>query len=371
MRTFIDRKLLFYLGAFYIIPVLIDFGRKAYWKSNNMYEYQYQSWLDLVVHNIFIDWIVVIIFMSLAAYMTKKMFENNITWKVILAIHLFLSFFIGYLIFFISILIVYLFDNDFGIGLVIKNMSLDHFISLALMNFLVYFSMIGIATVYYYIKKVKNIELQKSKLQSQLATTKLNVLKSQIHPHFMFNTLNSISSLIEIDKEKSQNLIADFGDLFRSVLEFNEDTLITLKKELILLDKYIDIVSVRFSDHLEINTNVFIKNLNVQIPSMLIQPIIENAIKYGYSYSKTELKIDISISIDNKYLCVEVENNGEAIDSDFHELLNKGTGLQNIYERLKTLYIDNFEFKFENKIDLTGVVAFIKIPATLSTINKP
>ena len=111
--------------------------------------------------------------------------------------------------------------------------------------------------------------------------------------------------------------------------------------------------------------------MNVQIPSMLIQPIIENAIKYGYSYSKTELKIDISISIDNKYLCVEVENNGEAIDSDFHELLNKGTGLQNIYERLKTLYIDNFEFKFENKIDLTGVVAFIKIPATLSTINKP
>ena len=109
--------------------------------------------------------------------------------------------------------------------------------------------------------------------------TNLNMLKAQLHPHFIFNTLNSISALVEIDKEKSQNLIADFGDLFRDILEFKDENLIPLRKELEILDKYIAIISVRFSDHLSIEKEIENDVENELVPHMLLQPMVENAIK--------------------------------------------------------------------------------------------
>nr|WP_321232793.1 histidine kinase [uncultured Psychroserpens sp.] len=366
MKKFIDAQLLIYLTIFYTLTVALDAARKVYWKMEDLTAYSQLSWYDLLVYNILLDWAVVIFFMIIAAHLTKKMFEKEMSWKMIISVHLFFSFFIGWFIIFVSALIAIFVKKDFDFNSFFINVSFDHFMMVIHDNFLIYFSMIGIVTAYYYIKKVKNIELQKSKLQSQLATTKLNILKSQLHPHFMFNTLNSISSMIEIDQEKSQNLIADFGDLFRLVLEFKEDSLIPLAKELSVLEKYIDIISVRFSDHLDIRKEIQTPNQSMYVPSMLIQPIIENAIKHAYSYDNTELEIDISVFIEGEYLCFKVENNGTILSASFDNLLTNGTGLKNIYERLITLYEDDFVFDLFNKKDLTGVTAFIKIPIITS-----
>jgi LytS/YehU family sensor histidine kinase len=209
---------------------------------------------------------------------------------------------------------------------------------------------------------VRNIEIQKAQIETHLANANLNMLKAQLHPHFIFNTLNSISALVEIDKEKSQNLIADFGDLFRDILDFKDENLIPLQKELALLDKYIAIISVRFSDHLSIEKEIQKDIENELVPHMLLQPMFENALKHGYGYNSTELNVSLKIYKNNDYLFIEIENDGELLTQPYEELLQNGTGLKNTQDRLKTLYGNEVSFKVENNKSNTGVVTFIKIP---------
>ncbi len=366
LKKYIDIKLLKYLAVFYtIVLVLVQF-KKSYWKVIGTKSYGSLSWGQLFNYGVIIDWIVVVGFMVFISLLTKIMFEKwgASGWKKIVWAHLFFSFFIGYFIFFVTAIVSFLIGAS-TFSEAVQYVSFNHFVAVMEVNFLVYFAMIGIINVYYYIKKVRDIELQKSQIETHLATAKLNMLKAQLHPHFIFNTLNSISALVEIDKEKSQNLIADFGDLFRDILDFKDENLIPLEKELALLDKYIRIISIRFSDHLSIEK--IIKN-DVQhelVPHMLLQPIIENAIKHGYGYNTTELKVILKIYKNNEFIFFEIENNGELLTQSFNELLQKGTGLKNTRDRLNTLYGNEVEFVVGNTNKNEGVLTFMKIPLKL------
>ena len=363
LKKYIDISLLKYLAIFYTIVVLIVQFKKSYWKVQGTVSYGPLSWGQLFNYGVFIDWIVVIVFMAFISYVTKLMFEKwgAEGWKKIIWVHLFFSFFIGYVIFFVTAVISFLIGET-SISEASRYMSFNHFVAVVEVNFLIYFAMIGIVNVYYYIKKVRNIEIQKAQIETHLANANLNMLKAQLHPHFIFNTLNSISALVEIDKEKSQNLIADFGDLFRDILEFKDENLIPLKKELEILDKYIAIISVRFSDHLSIEKEIENNVENERVPHMLLQPMVENAIKHGYGYNTTELKIRLKIYKNSRYLCIEIENNGELLKHTFEALLARGTGLKNTQDRLKTLYGNDVDFAVENKKVGKGVFTFIKIP---------
>ncbi|WP_298754987.1 histidine kinase [uncultured Psychroserpens sp.] len=229
-------------------------------------------------------------------------------------------------------------------------------------NVMIYFSMLGIIYVYYYLIRIKTIEQQKVKLETQLVHSKLNMLKAQLNPHFVFNTLNSISSLIDIDKEKSQDMITDFGDLFRDILDLGNKNLISLKQELDMLKKYIDIISIRFSDHLSFEEVIDNELEEALVPVMLLQPIIENSIKHGYSYNSTELSVILRIFKDSQYLHIEVQNDGQPLQQPFNDTIVTGMGIKNIEDRLKTLYKDNFSFKVENIKDNQGVKTSIMIP---------
>ncbi|MCB0464316.1 MAG: histidine kinase, partial [Aequorivita sp.] len=318
---------------------------------------------QLFNYGVFVDWIVVIVFMAFISYLTKLMFEKwgAKGWKKIIWVHLFFSFFIGYVIFFVTAVITFLI-GEASFSEASRYMSFNHFVAVVEVNFLVYFAMIGIINVYYYIKKVRNIEIQKAQIETHLANANLNMLKAQLHPHFIFNTLNSISALIEIDKEKSQNLIADFGDLFRDILDFKDENFILLQKELEILDKYIAIISVRFSDHLFIEKNIESDVENELVPYMLLQPIFENTLKHGYGYNTTELKVKLKIYKNAEYLFIEIENDGELLNRPFEELLQNGTGLKNTQDRLKTLYGNKMEFVVKNHKNGNAVITFIKIP---------
>ncbi len=363
LKKYIDIKLLKYLAVFYTLVVLLVQFKKSYWKVQGTTSYGPLSWGQLFNYGVFIDWIVVIVFMAFISYITKLMFEKwgAKGWKKIIWVHIFFSFFIGYFIFFVTAVISFLIGET-SISEASKYMSFNHFVAVVEVNFLVYFAMIGIINVYYYIKKVRNIEIQKAQIETHLANANLNMLKAQLHPHFIFNTLNSISALVEIDKEKSQNLIADFGDLFRDILDFKDENLIPLQKELALLDKYIAIISVRFSDHLSIEKEIGSDVENELVPHMLLQPMVENALKHGYGYNTTELKVNLKIYKDAEYLFIKIENDGEHLTQSFEELLQNGTGLKNTQDRLKTLYGNHVEFIVENNKSNMGVVTFIKIP---------
>jgi len=359
IKKYIDLVLLKYLMAFYTIAVLINLAKKVYWKLNG--RLQTLDWFELVVYNVFIDWVVVILYMIFISHISKIMFEKWKNYKKIILVHLFFSLIMGYFIFTSSSFIIFLFGG-MDLTEALSNISLNHFFSVIELNFLIYFAMVGIINAYYYIKKVNQVEHQKTQLQSLLATTQLNTLKAQLHPHFIFNTLNSISSLIETDPEKSQNLIADFGDLLRALLESKDKNLIPLNEELQFLQKFIEIITIRFSDHLTIQQNIAPGLEQVLVPNMLLQPLIENSVKHGYSYDRTDLLIQLNIYKEDHFLLIEILNDGTPLDQESELLFQKGTGLRNTKARLEAIYGNPAKLSLTNNEKEKLVTVRIKIP---------
>ncbi|HHC80134.1 MAG TPA: hypothetical protein ENK46_09650 [Flavobacteriia bacterium] len=351
-------RLIKYLGIFYAIIAIVQALNSSYFKMKGYFPNY--TWLDIWVYTVLSDWTTVMVYMIFVSYLTKKMHQKKLNINLIFIIHFFLSLLLN-LVLMTSVLFKnFLVSGD--IEKITKTISVNYFLSYIDITFLTYFSMLSIIYGYYYIKKIKTSENQKTKLQTQLVSIKMNMLKAQLHPHFVFNTLNSISSLITVDKEKSQVLITNFIDLFKGILKTKEELLIPVQRELNLLDKYISIIIERFSDHLTIQKNIDVNTLEVLIPNMLLQPLLENAIKHGYSYENTKLIIKLSIYKNADYLIILIENNGQLLKNEFYQLLKKGIGLKNTQERLHNLFGGNFEFIVKNNNDNSGVITFIKIP---------
>ncbi|TDN81601.1 histidine kinase [Salegentibacter sp. 24] len=238
--------------------------------------------------------------------------------------------------------------------------SLDRMIYVIDLNFLIYFAMIFIIYTYYYLKQVKESEKQKMQLESQLINTRMKMLSSQLQPHFLFNTLNSISALVEMDAKKAQDTIADLSDLLREILYSGDNYQVSLRKEVRMLDYYLNILTLRFSDHLVVEKQIDESLMDHLVPSLILQPIIENSVKHGYSYHNIHLKIKIEIFKENKNLVLRVSNNGKSLTEEQEALLKKGVGISNIKDRLLTLYGKKAQFKIRNKE--IGVETIIKIP---------
>lgn len=360
MKKFIDIKLLKILTIFYTIVEVLAFLKNIYFLNQKNVPFDQINWLRIIFQIYLLDWVFVMTFMIFMAYATKKVLIFK-PLKFVLSIHIFFSFFISWFIYILSSLTLLLI-GQINLEQAVDNISFIHVMQNIVVNFLVYFSMIGIIYSYYYIQKIKNIEKQKTKLKTQLTETKMKVLTEKLHPHFLFNTLNTISSLIDIDKLKAKNTIVDLSDLLREIIELKEDHLITLEQEINLLQKYIDIKSIRFYDHLDVKLKIQDNLENVLIPSMLIQPILENSFKHGYSYNHTYLKIKLHVFKENKNLIIEIINNGKKISSPLNELQKLGVGIKNTIDRLEALYKNNYQFTMKNINLNKGVITKISIP---------
>ena len=311
--------------------------------------------LDHIIANIFImpPTIIVIILI------TKFLLKRNYNWKAVISIHFLFSI--------IYILIIYILYYTFQIltnQISFESLNVKDFfvnvVSNSNLHFLGYVGFVSIIYSYYYIKRNVKIELQKTQLSQQLTNVKLEMLKAQLNPHFLFNTLHSISSLVKEDPDKAQNMLVSLGDLLREIIFINHEDKITLTKELEILKKYIDIMLIRFSDHLSIDITISDEVEMALVPSLLTQPIIENSIKYGYSSNHTHLNIKISVTKMNKKLMLRIENNGEALEEN--KKIELGTGIRNIKARLETLYGSESNFTFSSLDQNKGVVTIIKIP---------
>ncbi|NLP58057.1 sensor histidine kinase [Lutibacter sp. B1] len=359
MKKYIDKRLLKILILFYTITSIISFLKIVYLKVNG-YGYEFSEWKDIIFEGVILDWLIVIAFMSIIAITTKIMINKKMKWKYIISIHLFFSLFIGVVIYFISS-IIYLITGQITFAEIDVRSHFAGIISVIDLNFLIYFSMISIVYSFYYFEKTKKTELEKSQLANQLTNVKMNVLKYKLHPHFLFNTLNSISSLIETDTKLAQNTVADFGDLLRDLLDLKDTNLIPLKEEISIVKRYLDIMSLRYSDHLTVKIN-FDKKLNkILVPSLILLPIVENSIKHGYSYDFTNLTIELSIIRKDENIVFTIKNNGAPLNTRKKKY---GNGLQNTIDRLKILYNNNFTYTMKNVENKKGVITTIKLPIT-------
>jgi LytS/YehU family sensor histidine kinase len=169
----------------------------------------------------------------------------------------------------------------------------------------------------------------------------------QIQPHFLFNTLNSISYLVQTNPPQAQQMIAQLADFFRLTLDYGEDQLVTLAEEIRFLRSYLEIEQVRFSDRLTVNFDVEPRVLSVTVPHLVLQPIVENSIKHAVSQRKAEAVIEIKADKFEAKLRLQIKDNGtggapKTLNSkEDQRAESDGTGLANVRNRLRHFYGNN------------------------------
>src|SRR5947207_4427291 len=215
------------------------------------------------------------------------------------------------------------------------------------------------ALVYY--QNFRASELAQSSLKAQLAQAELGALKMQLHPHFLFNTLHSISSLVLEDPPKANSMIARLGDFLRLTLENSDQQLVSLKEETEFLRCYLDIEQVRFGDRLTLASELEPQTLPAQVPHLILQPVVENAIQHAIAPRATRGHIKIEAKRLNSLLRVAISDNGPGISSNANLPWKKGVGLTNVRTRLQQIYGPDFRFELMNT-NGGGLTAVMEIP---------
>lgn len=205
-------------------------------------------------------------------------------------------------------------------------------------------------------RQYRSNQIKNLQLETALKDSELNTLKGQINPHFMFNSLNNIRGLMLEDVEKSRDMITRLSEMLRYSLTKNKVDTIALKEELEMVDNYIELSKIQFEDRLQYSAKVDDTLLHVEIPPMIIQMLIENAIKHGISSLRQGGSINLSISERQKQLIIVVSNSGTLTENN----TSTHVGIQNIKKRLALLYKANASFNL--KAENNTVIATIKLP---------
>ena len=187
-----------------------------------------------------------------------------------------------------------------------------------------------------YYRTSKERELRAAQLEARLAQSRLQVLQMQLHPHFLFNTLHTISELVHEDPETADAMIAGLSDLLREALASGHAREVPLARELDLLEHYLDIQRVRFGDRLRVGVEVEPGLADVLVPHLVLQPIVENALRHGITPGAAGT-VSISAKADDEMLRLRVEDDGRGFEASGD---GEGVGLRNTRERLQTLYGD-------------------------------
>lgn len=163
-------------------------------------------------------------------------------------------------------------------------------------------------------------------------------LKAQLHPHFLFNALNTISAFVEKDPRGARQMIEHLGDLLRFSLEHSEDQETTLAAELAVLDHYLAIQRVRFEDHLQLRMEIAPDTLPALAPSLILQPLVENAIRHSVAQQTTPVSVTILAARKDGQLHLQVSDDGPGLPAGWHWDAHAGVGLTNTKQRLEQLY---------------------------------
>jgi len=212
--------------------------------------------------------------------------------------------------------------------------------------------------------KIWNSARIEHRLQEQeklLMAARVEALASQINPHFLFNTLTSISSLIRSQPETARTLIVKLSGLLRRLLR-SQEHFVTLREELEAIDEYLDIESIRFGPKLRIEKAIAPDTLDIVVPSMLLQPLVENSIKHGLSPKIGEGRITIRSTRENGHTIIDVIDNGVGVAPNHVNRVNAGgIGLRNVNERLRVIYGANYQLQLDS-VPGEGTCARIVIP---------
>jgi two-component system, LytTR family, sensor kinase len=209
------------------------------------------------------------------------------------------------------------------------------------------FAIMAVAHAVEYYARFRERQVESSRLETRLAQAQLEILRSQLDPHFLFNTLNSIATLTQKDPESAECMTLQLAALLRVSLDANGSQEVPLQQELRFLQSYLDIQQTRFRDRLTVHMTVDPEVHSVLVPSMILQPLVENAIRHGIAKSATPGCLLISASKDGDSVIIEIMDNGMGMESSAQSGL-EGFGLRNTRARLEQIYGDRHLFRIES-----------------------
>lgn len=231
-----------------------------------------------------------------------------------------------------------------------------------LFDVLVYWAILGFGHALEYQRKFRERESLASQLKAQLAQAQLEALKIQLHPHFLFNTLHTIAGLVRgNERGPAVEMIVGLSDLLRRALDSAAEQEVRLREEIKFTELYLGIQQVRFSDRLVVRTEIAPDTMDALVPNLILQPLVENAIRHGMSPEDGAGQIVIETYSDPEMLHIRVSDDGPGLRAGWRLEESGGIGLVNTSERLKHLYGSTHRFELRNGDD-RGLVVSIAIP---------
>ena len=234
--------------------------------------------------------------------------------------------------------------------------------SLFLFDFFVYWAVLGVGYAFDYRERYREREAAASELKAQLAQARLESLKMQLHPHFLFNALHAVSGLVRTgERQAAVKTIAGLSELLRRALDGADEQEVPLREEIKFVELYLDIQMVRFPDRLRVRMEVAPETLDARVPNMILQPLVENAVRHGVSPSESAGVVVISAYRAGRMLHVDVSDDGPGLQSGWRMEESEGIGLANTGERLKRLYGPDHGFELRGGAG-GGVTASVRLP---------
>jgi two-component system, LytTR family, sensor kinase len=242
----------------------------------------------------------------------------------------------------------------------------DGVVNLLPYDLLLYVGVLSVAFGLDYARRYRDRDLRASQLETQLERARLTALQSQLQPHFLFNALNSVAMLVRRDrKQEALDTLIGFGELLRYLLDEAGTIDLPLDEELGFVRRYIEIEQVRYRDRMRVEWDVSPEARTALVPNLILQPLVENAVKHGISHLPNGGRLRIGArrreTESGATLCIEVENDGPPVDGVVSIAETQGTGLRNLRDRLAAIVGPSTKLTIGSAPTLTGALAVIEI----------
>ena len=225
---------------------------------------------------------------------------------------------------------------------------------------MMYTTVLGLSYALHYSKESQARAINEAQLETSLVEARLRTLEAELHPHFLFNTLHAISSLVHTNPDGADRMISRLSDLLRLTFDRSGAPRVSLQEELEFLQKYLEIEQTRFHDRLSVNFDIDPETLDAEVPRLILQPLVENAIKHGVSPKPGAGLVQIATRRQGENLWIEVRDNGVGLSAGARARLRSGVGLSNTRDRLECLYGAAHRLEFSD--DDQGLAVRMEFP---------
>jgi signal transduction histidine kinase len=327
--------------------------------ATNLHLAQHVPWREAILPSL-ADWYSFALLSLPMLGLARRFQFHRDNWPSTALLHLFASvFFSGFWIMLRAGLAQIIDRPIFGYAPDFSNDFVDLFSKSFHKNLWIYWVILAVSHAFDYYRKLNERELKTAELEKSLTQAKLRALQSQLNPHFLFNTLHTISALMHIDVEKADRMVAKLSDLLRYALDSTDEHEVPLRDEITFLKRYLEIEQTRFGDRLTVTMDIPADTWDAKVPNLILQPIVENAIRHGIEPHARPGKIHLSARRENGQLTLEVRDNGAGLKPNHTR--REGIGTSNTRLRLQQLYGSNQSFTLENATG-GGLLATVKLP---------